>query len=114
MNKRLLLPTLTLGLATGYGIQQDAKGDLGSQVGALQQRLEAVEGYLAAQVEADRTMLEAIERSVAKGFTAGINFEARQILVDAWRARTGSAARKVPGQKEPAPAKPTDPRQRGR
>jgi hypothetical protein len=109
MNKRHLLPTLALGLVTGYGVQQDAKDDLREQVETLEGRVVAVEGYLAAQVEADKSLLGAVDRSVNQGFTAGINFLARETLVAAWKARAAAAAQNVPGAKRGRSADRVDP-----
>ena len=109
MNKRHLLPTLALGLVTGYGVQQDAKQDLREQVEALEGRVVAVEGYLAAQVEADKALLTAVDRSVDQGFTAGINFPSRETLVAAWRARAAAAAKGLPGAAPDAPSESGDP-----
>ena len=114
MNMRHLATALTLGLLTGHGLQEDAKNDLEAQVLTLQQRLEAVEGYLEAQVKADKALLGAINLSVAEGFTAGINHRAKEILVEAWRARATAAASAVPGKDEKAPSEPADPRLRRR
>lgn len=110
MNKLRTLTALTLGLATGYGVQQDAKDDLTDQVTALEGRLDAVEAYLGDQVRADAAVTKAIDAAVGQGFTAGINFEARQTLVDAWKARARAAASNVPGAKPEAEAERVDPR----
>jgi len=104
------LTALTLGLATGYGVQQDAKDDLTDQVTALEERLDAVEAYLGEQVRADAAETKAIDAAVDQGFTAGINFEARKTLVGAWKARARAAAKHVPGAKKDAEAKRVDPR----
>ena len=51
-----------------------------------------------------------LDRAVAKGYTAGINYEARQILVDAWKADIAAANDKVPGAKASGPTGRVDPR----
>ena len=114
MKKRHLLTALTLGLVTGNGLQQDVKQDLQAEVDRLQMRMDGVEAYLAAQAEAERALLGAVNRSVTEGITAGINHQARRTLVEAWQARAGAAARNVPGKSKKTPSEATDPRIRRR
>ncbi|MDA1264422.1 MAG: hypothetical protein O2816_05010 [Planctomycetota bacterium] len=105
------LTVLALGGAAGLGLHQDAaNSELVAQVKALETRVTTVEGYLAAQVAADKALITAIDTSVEQGFTAGINFEARKTLVAAWKARSKSAAAGVPGGKAAAAAEAVDPR----
>lgn len=115
MTKRLCLPFLTLGLAAGYGITQEAQeDDLKNQVTALEARLDAVEGYLAAQAAAEAALVPALDKAVEQGYTSGINFEARKTLLGAWRARATAAGKHVPGAKTADASKPVDPRLRRR
>lgn len=114
MKKRHLFTALTLGLVTGHGLQQDAKQDLEAEVVKLQERVDGVEAYLAAQAEAEKALLGAVNRSVTEGFTAGINYEARQTLVDAWRARANATGQGVPGKSKKTPSEVADPRLRRR
>jgi len=115
MKNRLCIPLLALGLAGGYGIQEDAKDDLAARVSALEERLDAVERYLAAQAEAEQAVVAAIDRAVEQGFTAGINFESRKTLVAAWRKRAEAARQGLPGKKKKtSEEEPTDPRLRRR
>ncbi len=111
MNKRLMIPTLALGFASGFGIKQDAQdSDLKAQINALEERLETVEGYLASQAEADKAVAIAVDKAVEQGFTSGINFEARKTLVGAWKARVKASGKNLPGQKTKPAAKSVDPR----
>ena len=114
MKKRHLFTALTLGLVTGGALQQEAKRDLQAEVGRLHRRVDEVEAYLAAQAEAEQALLGAVNRSVTEGFTAGINYEARQTLVEAWRARASAAGRGVPGKGKKTPGEGTEPRPRRR
>ncbi len=103
-----LLSALTLGLAAGYGSQQDDKQALAQEVELLQARVQNIENYLVAQANAEKAVSEAIDRAVEEGFTVGINFKAREILVQAWKERAKTAQQGLPKKKEPAKA--VDPR----
>jgi hypothetical protein len=115
MIKRLCLPLLTLGLAAGFGVQQEAqKDDLEAQVTELEARLDRVEGYLAAQATAEAALVPALDKAVKEGYTSGINFPARETLISAWRARAAAAQKNIPGAKKAGPTKRVDPRLRRR
>lgn len=116
MKKQLILPALTLALASGYGVQQEAQeAELKKKVTRLEQRLDQVEAYLAAQAQAEQQVVDAVEKAVEQGFTAGINFEARETLVAAWKSRAQAAAQGAPGAKaEEQDGEDVDPRVRRR
>jgi len=110
MKNRLVLPLISA-LFCGYGVQQEGQETaLEAKVGALEARLTAVEGYLQAQAVGASALDASIDQAVEKGYTAGINFEARQVLVDAWKRQIQNLQQGVPGAKAAAPAAPVDPR----
>ena len=110
MTTRILIPVLTAAFAI-YGVQQESQEDaLEAKVQALETRIQTVETYLQARAASSSSISSAIDRAVAKGYTAGINYEARQILVDAWKADIAAANDKVPGAKVSGPTGRVDPR----
>ena len=110
MKNRLLLPLISAVLC-GYGVQQEGQeAALEAKIGALEARLTAVEGYLQAQASGASALDASIDSAVAKGYTAGINFEARQELVAAWKRQIQSLQQGVPGAKVAPPAPAVDPR----
>lgn len=114
MKARILLPFLTAAFAT-YGVQQEAQESaLKAEIQALEARVATVESYLQARATSAQSIASAIDRAVEKGYTAGINYEARQVLVDAWKADIQSATSGVPGAPKAAPVDTTDPRIRRR
>ncbi|MFT7677792.1 MAG: outer membrane murein-binding lipoprotein Lpp [Planctomycetota bacterium] len=88
--KTTLLPVslaALVGLAFSTGTSQDPAGDnLAAQVQGLQDRVEQLESYNAEQAEAAKAVALALDQAVAAGYTSGINFKAREILVAAWKA----------------------------
>lgn len=110
MKARFLLPAFTA-LFCGYGVQQEGQeAALQAQVQVLEARIVAIEGYLQAQAASSTAVGAAIESAIDKGYTAGINFEARQVLVDAWKKQVAAANRSVPGAKTNVPTERLDPR----
>lgn len=110
MKARILLPFLTAAVAV-YGVQQEAQESaLKAEIQALETRVATIESYLQARATSAQSIATAIDRAVEKGYTAGINFEARQVLVDAWKADIQAGAAGVPGAPKPAPTDRTDPR----
>lgn len=89
--KTTLLPLALVGLAFSSGstpdpTQDPAEGALGAQVKALEERVQQLEGYMAGQAEAAKAVDAALDQAVAAGYTSGINFKSREILVAAWKA----------------------------
>lgn len=66
--------------------------------------LEQTIGYLDAQASGAKALLGVLDRSEAAGFTKGINFESREMLLAGFRAYWAGAEKGVP--KLPAPPKP--------
>lgn len=115
MKHRLILSTLALGLATGYGVGQDPKQQaeldaLQKKVTTLEVRLDSVEGYLQAQAKAEKAMVKVIDDAVSKGYIAGLNYPAREALVKGWKAQAKAAEKGLPGAKKKAPTGRVDPR----
>lgn len=66
--------------------------------------LEETVGYLNEQASAAKSLLGTLDRSEEAGFTKGINFQSREILLAGFRAYWGAAEKGVP--KLPASPKP--------
>ena len=85
MAKRKLCISLLLSTAlagTGYGVFQDTKvAQLEKRVKLLDDRLAKVEKYVRAQASSISAFGASLESAVKKGYTAGINYESRQVLV---------------------------------
>ena len=114
MKARILLPFLTAAFAT-YGVQQEAQESaLKAELQALEARVATVETYLQARATSAQSIAKAIDSAVDKGYTAGINYEARQVLVDAWKADIQAGAAGVPGAPKATPTERVDPRLRRR
>lgn len=114
MKARILLPFLTAAFAA-YGVQQEAQESaLKAEIQALEGRVATIETYLQARATSARSVASAIDEAVEQGFTAGINYEARKTLVDAWKADIDTLSSGVPGAKKSAPAEKVDPRVRRR
>jgi len=100
MAKRKLAITLLLATAiggTGYGaLQESNANELQRRVDKLESRLAKVESYVHAQARSLRDFGTSLDAAVKKGFTAGINFDSRKILVRAWRKIVDAAAETAP------------------
>ncbi len=100
----LLLTTALAG--TGYGVLQDTKvAELEKRVKLLDDRLAKVEKYVRTQASSIKEFGVSLDVAVKKGFTAGINYESRQILVGGWRKIVEAAAKNVPSQTTPTKGK---------
>lgn len=95
--KLTLLPVAAAGLIAVQGMSQSAplpqdpgSGDetkaLASQVALLEARVSGLEKYIEKQAKAAEALNGSIDAAVDAGFTAGINFKAREILVKAWKS----------------------------
>lgn len=103
----------SLGLGAGLFLAPASVQDPAPQVDALQAEVEAlrsslevergrvdqIEAYLQAQAKSMTAYERAVDAAVEKGYTAGINFESRQVLVEAWRKQVEAANHAVPGAK---------------
>ncbi len=86
--------------------------ELESLVGSLRReneetthQLEQTLTYLNAQADAARQLLGTLDRSEQLGFTKGINFESREVLLAGFRSYWGGAAKDLP---KPAAKKKQD------
>ncbi len=97
----LLLITALAG--TGYGVLQDTKAaELENRVKLLDDRLAMVEKYVRTQASSIKAFGVSLDVAVKKGFTAGINYESRQILVSGWRKIVEASAKNAPGLVAPS------------
>ena len=81
----LIASTLSFGLAPQ---QQDPQiTALQQKVTELEEKLETYDAFMASQATAGKTLLDALARSEAEGFTAGINPKSREVLLDGLRAQ---------------------------
>ncbi|MEW6072578.1 MAG: hypothetical protein AB1726_08305 [Planctomycetota bacterium] len=100
--------------------QEAATPDLAARVTSLEKELaltrkelaaaralvDETVSYLGAQAEGARAMLAALDAAEEAGFTAGINFRSREILLAGLRSRWGAMATGLPKppKAEPPPA----------
>ncbi len=63
---------------------------------ALNARLEQVIVYLDQRAKSGHTLLQEIGEAESLGFTAGINFNSREVLVAAWRTYYGDQQKGLP------------------
>jgi hypothetical protein len=107
----MLVPLAAFGLATGHALQDDGGADaaLEARFGALEARLAQTEAYLQAQAKAAEALSAKLKEAEEAGFTSGINFRSREILVGAWRAQIKATTSGVPGAKTAAPAEKKQP-----
>ena len=86
--KSTLLPFAFLGLAAFPASLQEPEpnAELVAQIKALEGKVESLESYVKKQAKAAEQLSSAVDSAVAEGFTAGINYKSREILVKAWKA----------------------------
>jgi len=68
-------------------------------VQALQAHRSAVEHYLHAQAAEAQRMAATLNTSEEEGFTSGINFRSRELLLEGWHAQLEVLRKDVPGEK---------------
>ena len=88
-------------LGTGFALSQDPPKPGANDADSLKQKVEQLEGKIAeleSWVEAQQKQAKAMQKSLdaveAAGFTAGINFESRELLLKALRAEAKEAVGK--------------------
>jgi hypothetical protein len=59
---------------------------LAMQVSELERKVAALESWVAAQQKQSAVTIAALAEAEAEGFTAGINFKSREVLLANWRA----------------------------
>ncbi len=82
----VIATTLSFGLVP----QQETDPQIAAlqqKVTALEEKLESYDTFMEAQAKAGETLVDALARSEAEGFTAGINPKSREILLDGLRAQ---------------------------
>jgi len=77
---------------------------LEGQLAATSDRLDEVIGYLRKQADGGRAVLGRLDESERLGFTAGINYASREVLLAAWRDYHGGQQKGLP-----KPARPAEP-----
>lgn len=116
MNANRLWIPLSFVLVTGIGAQQAnqqeaQKEDLSEKVASqqlrielLEQDLEAVQTYLAAQAESAKALAKTMDEADAAGFAWGINPDAHKFVLTGIRSFSASVQKDVPApKKEDAP-----------
>src|SRR5262245_57798172 len=74
------------------------------EVEASKTLVEETTRYLAGAKERSDALLQTFDESEKLGFTAGINFDSRKVLLAGLRAYVRGEAEGLPGAKKPAPA----------
>ncbi len=77
----------------------EARGQLAGLTEALEAEAAAIDGltkYVKSQAESAGAMASTLDRSEAAGFTAGINFNSREILLAGWRKQLAAMQASVP------------------
>ena len=90
----VIATTLSFGLVP----QQETDPQIAAlqqKVTALEEKLESYDAFVEAQAKAGETLVDALARSEAEGFTAGINPKSREILLDGLRAQAEAMQTKV-------------------
>lgn len=99
---------------------QEAEASSDDRVLHLEARVEALEleltatrslldeavSYLQAQGQAARRLSSSLDAAEAAGFTAGINYRSRELLLDGWRNSLQATQTRLPGS--PSQAAPQD------
>ena len=90
----VIATTLSFGLVP----QQETDPQIAAlqqKVTALEEKLESYDTFMEAQAKAGETLVDALARCEAEGFTAGINPKSREILLDGLRAQAEAMQTKV-------------------
>lgn len=111
-----LLPIAGLLLICGFAAPQDdgrGNGDVAKRVEALETEVQALRTelkatralldetsrYLESQARAAKDLQGTFDAAEKAGYTAGINFRSRELLLAGWRSYTGTLQKGVPGRK---------------
>ena len=124
--KRLWIP-LSFVLGTGLGAQELKTQDDGKQgemeqivatqglrIELLEQDLQTVMDYLAAQAKSAQALAVTMDQADKAGFAWGVNPNAHTLVLDGIRALSQSIQKDVPGPKEEPEPEPTGRRRRRR
>jgi hypothetical protein len=85
-----------------------ANAELAEGFGLNRALIDETIAYLEAQSKSAQALTETLAESEALGYTAGINFESRELLLAGWRARLKAIQKDLPGVEQKAPAKKPD------
>lgn len=114
-----VVPFIIVLIASGalwaLGAQDPATSNLEQRVNALEAQLaeqrkrvdkqeeliHATVEYLDRQSRAAEDMLSTLDRSEAEGFTAGINYRSRELLLAGWRSHLREVKKDLPGTQQP-------------
>ena len=95
-------------------VEQPQDPALLAKVDELERKVATLETWVTAQQTQSKLTVAALAAAEAKGFTAGINFESREILLAAWRAEEATVQAAGPGAPQvvvvPEPKGDTDDR----
>lgn len=85
----MVASTLSFSPAAPFGAQgsDPEVAKLKTEVEALAKKVESFEAFLTAQEKAGKAFADALSKSEAEGFTAGINPGSREILLEGLRAQ---------------------------
>ena len=71
---------------------------LEGELDAVGKRLDATEAYLRGRSDAASALMKSFTAAEAEGFTAGINYRSREILLEGFRTYMSGAQKAVPGK----------------
>ncbi len=80
---------------------RDVVDSLLAEVKDLQAHKASVETYLTAQALQAEAMAATLDESEREGFTQGINFKSREVLLAGWRDQLSELRANVPGMEKP-------------
>lgn len=76
------------------------------ELAATRSLLDETVSYLQAQAQAARSLGSSLDAAEAAGFTAGINYRSRELLLNGWRQALQASQTRLPGSQ--AGAEPRD------
>lgn len=77
-----------------------ANAELVLALGTSRALIDETTAYLEAQAASAAAMTATLAKSEELGFTAGINFESREVLLAGWRAHLKTIEKDVPGARQ--------------
>lgn len=103
------------GALWGVGAQDPSTNNLEQRISGLESQLaeqrkrvdkhedliHATIEYLDRQSRSADDMLSTLDRSEAEGFTAGINYRSREVLLAGWRSQLRETKKDLPGGQKP-------------
>jgi hypothetical protein len=110
----LLATLLSFGSGPAQANQEDPNKVLAllrAEILELELQVLTCQSFMEQQAAAGKELAEALARSEAEGFTAGINPRSREVLLDGLRAQAKAMQSMEPKDKDKGKAKGTDRRQ---